>query len=138
MSRTFHNTAHLHHRTRQLPTSELTRIFLKKWNIVVLAPSKSLIGINAKKMGSPALMGVQLRTRAKPKANLTWEIEMEKHLFTLGYWLGLICTVLALIFRFLLVFHIAAGAAVSYNSFLHGAALFFLLAIASWCRTAKS
>jgi hypothetical protein len=30
------------------------------------------------------------------------------------------------------------GAAISYTSFLHGAALFFLLAIASWCRTAKS
>jgi hypothetical protein len=30
------------------------------------------------------------------------------------------------------------GNAISYSSFFHGAALFFLLAIASWCRTAKS
>jgi hypothetical protein len=29
------------------------------------------------------------------------------------------------------------GNAISYLSFFHGAALFFLVAIASWCRTAK-
>ncbi len=66
-------------------------------------------------------------------------------LSVLGYWPGLVCTVLALIFRMFNVFniippHIGApgGNAVSYSSFFHGAALFFLLAIASWCRTAKS
>jgi hypothetical protein len=70
---------------------------------------------------------------------------MEKQLFTVGYWLGLICTVLAVIFRLLWAFNFntvhlgaSAGSAVSYVVFLHGAELFFLLAIASWCRTAKS
>jgi hypothetical protein len=69
---------------------------------------------------------------------------MEKQLFTLGYWLGLIRTVLALIFRMLTALNItpphmsAPGCnAISYLSFFHGAALFFLLAIATWCRTAK-
>ena len=70
---------------------------------------------------------------------------MEKQLFIAGYWLGLICTVLALIFRMLAALNITlshmgapGGMAISYSSFLHGAGLFFLLAIASWCRTAKS
>jgi drug/metabolite transporter (DMT)-like permease len=69
---------------------------------------------------------------------------MEKQLSALGYWLGLICTVLALIFRMFAVFNVTlprmgppGGNAISYLSFFHGAALFFLLAIASWCRTAK-
>ena len=70
---------------------------------------------------------------------------MEKHLSVLGYWLGLISTVLALIFRFFTALHITpphmgapGGSAISYMSFVHGAVLFFLLAIVSWCRTAKS
>jgi hypothetical protein len=70
---------------------------------------------------------------------------MEKQLFAVGYWLGLICTVLALILRMftalnIFLFHMGApgGNAISYLSFFHGAALFFLLTIASWCRTAKS
>jgi hypothetical protein len=70
---------------------------------------------------------------------------MEKHLSVLGYWLGLICTVLALIFRMFAAVNmlsphmgVPGGIAISYLSFFHGAALFFLLAIASWCRTAKS
>jgi hypothetical protein len=70
---------------------------------------------------------------------------VEKQLSTLGYWLGLICTLLALIFRTFTAFniippHVGApgGMGISYLSFFHGAALFFLLAIASWCRTAKS
>jgi drug/metabolite transporter (DMT)-like permease len=70
---------------------------------------------------------------------------MEKQLSALGYWLGLICTVLALIFRMFTALNISlprmgapGGPAISYLSFFHGAALFFLLAIASWCRTAKS
>lgn len=70
---------------------------------------------------------------------------MEKQLSALGYWLGLICTVFALILRTLTAFKIflplvgaPGGIAISYLSFLHGAAMFFLLAIASWCRTAKS
>ena len=70
---------------------------------------------------------------------------MEKYLSAAAYWLGLICTVLAIISRVLLAFDsnplrigIADGLALSYISFFHGAALFFLLAIASWCRTAKN
>jgi len=69
---------------------------------------------------------------------------MERQLSTMGYWLGLICTVIALLFRMIVVFHTlpplvgaSGGAALSYTTFFHGAALFFLLAIASWCRTAK-
>jgi len=70
---------------------------------------------------------------------------MEKQLSVLGYWLGVISTILALIFRALTAAnmippHMGApgGNALSYLSFLHGAALFFLLSIASWCRSAKS
>jgi hypothetical protein len=70
---------------------------------------------------------------------------MEKQLSALGFWLGLICTVLALILRLfaavnLIPPHVGApgGNAISYLSFFHGAALFFLLAIASWCRIPKS
>jgi hypothetical protein len=70
---------------------------------------------------------------------------MEKQLSLLGYWLGLICTVLALIFRMLTVLKmtppflgVPGGSAISYLSFLHGAVLFFVLTIASWCRTPKS
>jgi hypothetical protein len=68
---------------------------------------------------------------------------MEKQLSVVGYWLGLICTVLALIFRAFTALNLIpphmgtpGGNAISYMSFLHGAALFFLLTIASWCRTA--
>jgi len=70
---------------------------------------------------------------------------MEKQLSAVGYWLGLICTVLAVIFRMLIAIHVNppllgafGGTAISHLTFFHGAALFFLLAIASWCRTAKS
>lgn len=70
---------------------------------------------------------------------------MEKQLSAIGYWLGVISTVLALIFRAftamnLIPPHMGApgGNALSYLSFFHGAILFFLLTIASWCRTAKS
>jgi hypothetical protein len=70
---------------------------------------------------------------------------MEKQLSLIGYWLGLICTVLALIFRCLHAIKMTppflgnpGGIAISYMSFLHGAAIFFLLTIASWCRTPKA
>ena len=70
---------------------------------------------------------------------------MEKNLSVLGYWLGLICTALALIFRMSTALNmfpprmgVAGGIALSYLTFFHGAALFFLLSIASWCRAAKS
>jgi len=70
---------------------------------------------------------------------------MEKYLSVLGYWLGLISTVLALIFRAFGALNVIpphmglpGSNAISYVSFLHAAVLFFLLTIASWCRTAKS
>jgi len=70
---------------------------------------------------------------------------MEKQLSALGFWLGLACTVLALFFRLLSAANIVpphmgapGGNAISYLTFLHGAELFFLLTIASWCRTARS
>ncbi len=70
---------------------------------------------------------------------------MEKHLSAVGYWLGLGCTVLALIFRMLTVFNIntpqlgaSGGNGIGYLSFLHGAGLFFLLSLTSWTRTARS
>ena len=70
---------------------------------------------------------------------------MEKQLSVLGYWLGVISLVLALIFRAFTAANmipphmgVPGGNAISYLSFMHGAALFFLLTIASWCRTAKS
>lgn len=69
---------------------------------------------------------------------------MEKQLSNIGYWLGLICTVVALILRALAALHMypttgvpTGEHAISYLSFVRGAVLFFLLSIASWCRTAK-
>lgn len=70
---------------------------------------------------------------------------MEKQLSAIGYWLGLTCTAIALILRVFTALSInfplmgvPGGNAISYLSFFHGAALFLLLAIASWCRTTKS
>jgi hypothetical protein len=66
---------------------------------------------------------------------------MEKQLSVLGYWLGVISLALALVFRLCTVIGInpphlgsASGNGISYMTFLHGAALFFLLSIASWCQ----
>jgi hypothetical protein len=73
------------------------------------------------------------------------EMRMDKQLSTISYWLGIISFVLALIFRVLTAMNkippflgAPGGTAISYLSFLHGAALFFLLTIATWCKTAKS
>jgi hypothetical protein len=51
---------------------------------------------------------------------------MEKYLSAAHYWLGLVCTVLAIISRVLIAFNsnpprigVSAGIALSYNSFLH-------------------
>jgi hypothetical protein len=70
---------------------------------------------------------------------------MEKSLSVVGYWLGVIFTVLALVGRILIAFNLmplrigaSGGIAVSYLSFFHAAALFFLLSIASWCRSSKT
>ncbi len=62
---------------------------------------------------------------------------MEKHIAVYSYWLGIVCTVLTIILRALAVFGIwpdfvpAEGAFISYYTFLRGAILLFLLAIAS-------
>jgi hypothetical protein len=70
---------------------------------------------------------------------------MEEQLSTVGYWLGLICAALALILRLFVAFNITpphlgspGGNAISYMTFFHGAALFFLLSIASWRRIPKA
>jgi hypothetical protein len=70
---------------------------------------------------------------------------MEEQLSTVGYWLGLICTGLALILRVFVAFNITpphlgspGGNAISYMTFFRGAALFFLLSIASWRRIPKA
>jgi hypothetical protein len=69
---------------------------------------------------------------------------MEKQFSTLGYWLGVVSTVFALILRAFTAMNmipphmgVPGGLAISYMSFVHGAVLFFLLGIASWCRSAK-
>jgi hypothetical protein len=67
---------------------------------------------------------------------------MEKRILVASYWLGVLSTVLALISRCFLAldympprFGAAGGVAISYLSFFHGAALFFMLAIATWCKS---
>jgi len=69
---------------------------------------------------------------------------MEKQLAALGFYLGLLSTILALLFRFFAAFNIlqlhmglTGGSAFSYMTFLRGAELFFVLSIASWLRTPK-
>lgn len=66
---------------------------------------------------------------------------MEKKLSEIGFWVGLICMALALIFRLLTAIGktppflgVPGGKEISYMSFLHGAELFFLLTITISCR----
>lgn len=76
---------------------------------------------------------------------------MERQLISVAYWVAIICTVLALISRGLLmmgilVFPLMASSpthiALSPRSFLDGAVLFFIMAIASsavtWVKTQES
>ncbi len=70
---------------------------------------------------------------------------MEKRIMIVGYWLGILCTVAALVSRVFIAFNIMpprfgapGGVVISYLAFFHGAALFFLLTIASWCKASKS
>jgi hypothetical protein len=70
---------------------------------------------------------------------------MEKQLSIVGYWLGLISTILAVIFRILSAVNVyvppintPSGTAIATPGFLHAAVLFFVLSIASWCRIPKS
>ncbi|HVO56309.1 MAG TPA: hypothetical protein VMT51_01300 [Dongiaceae bacterium] len=68
---------------------------------------------------------------------------MEKQLSNIGYWLGLLCTVIAVILRLMSAMSktsplFGPGNAISYLTFFHGAGLCFLLTIASWCRIPKT
>ena len=70
---------------------------------------------------------------------------MQKRILAVSYWLGVLCTVLALISRIMMAFYLMpprigspGGIVISYLSFFHGAALFFLMAIATWCYSSKS
>lgn len=75
-------------------------------------------------------------------------MNMEKQLGNAAYWIGILSTVIALITRLLaaagvFVFPAASGKIpISYRSFLDGAILFFLMAIASsvamWAKSQKS
>jgi len=62
---------------------------------------------------------------------------MEKQIAVVSYWLGVVSTVLTIVFRALAAFGIwpdlvpAEGAPISYYTFLRGAILLFLLSIAS-------
>ena len=74
-------------------------------------------------------------------------MNMEKQLSTVAYWIGIISTVLALITRLLAVFGVFVSTSASgkipitYRSFLDGAILFFMMAIASsiamWVKAQK-
>ena len=66
---------------------------------------------------------------------------MEKRILVVSYWLGILCTVLALISRVLMAFNhmpprfgVEGGLLISYLSFFHGAGLFFILTVATWCK----
>ena len=65
------------------------------------------------------------------------EGKMEKQISIWSYWLGLACALLTIVLRGLASFGIypdlvpAAGAQVSYNTFLRGAILFLLISMAS-------
>jgi hypothetical protein len=61
---------------------------------------------------------------------------MEKHIIQWGYWLGVVCVVLALVTRALNVLGVVSvvvgrGNPIGYRSFLDGALLFFVAAIAT-------
>lgn len=75
---------------------------------------------------------------------------MEKKLATAAYWIGVVCTALALIMRGLAVLGVylfsptavAGRNPISYRSFLEGAVLFFVMAIAgavvAWVKEQKA
>ena len=68
---------------------------------------------------------------------------MDKRILVASYWLGILCTVLALISRGCMALNIMpprfgapGGLAIDYLSYFHAAALFFMLSIATWCKAA--
>ena len=62
---------------------------------------------------------------------------MEKSILTISYWLGVLCTVLAVAMRVLNMLGVSfyevmtRGNPIAFRTFLNGAMLFFLAAIAS-------
>ncbi|HKM80356.1 MAG TPA: hypothetical protein VJY15_05280 [Candidatus Acidoferrum sp.] len=62
---------------------------------------------------------------------------MEKQIAVVSYWLGMVCALLTIVFRALAAFGIwpnlvpAAGAPITYYTFLRGGVLLFLASIAS-------
>lgn len=74
---------------------------------------------------------------------------MEKHILSWSYWLGLLCTVIAFVLRLFSALRIwvptalvKQGNAIGYDTFFHGAILFFLIALATasyiWAHSQKS
>lgn len=66
---------------------------------------------------------------------------MSKQLISVAYWIGMASTVLAIIDRGLLMIGVSVFKPLSPKSFLEGAVLFFVMAIASyvmWAKTEKS
>lgn len=69
---------------------------------------------------------------------------MEKHILTWSYWLGLVCTVIALVLRIwtALGLSLKQGQNIWNMSFYKGALLFFLITVAtasySWARSQGS
>jgi uncharacterized membrane protein YkgB len=69
------------------------------------------------------------------------ELTLDNQICKVSYWIGLLCTVVAIITRFLAMIGVMAGPLagggsvgkipLSYKSFLDGAMLFFLMSIAS-------
>jgi putative Ca2+/H+ antiporter (TMEM165/GDT1 family) len=76
------------------------------------------------------------------------EMNVEKQLTTAAYWLGILCAIIALVTRLcamvgVFVFHATEGKIpLSYRTFLDGAILFFMMAIASsvvtWVKAQRS
>ena len=74
---------------------------------------------------------------------------MEKHILSWSYWLGLLCTLIAFVLKLVNAFGVwvpstltKQGNAIGYDTFFHGAILFFLIAIATasyiWAHSQKS
>ena len=72
---------------------------------------------------------------------------MERQLSVAAYWIAIVCTILAVLTRVLALFGIGSflenpgRSAISYRTFLNGAEMFFLMAIAGsvliWTRSYK-
>jgi hypothetical protein len=73
---------------------------------------------------------------------------MEKHILTWSYWLGIVCTVIALVLRLLGALGLflpqvaKSTPSIGYMSFYKGAVLFLVIAVATasytWARSQRS